>query len=304
MTVLKATPQTFAQLAKSAAPGAAMTQIQLTPGVYPAVTLKGVSGLIVTGGKGAYLQTLNMSGCHSIRLEGVAFQDHIGGGYGANILDCSDVKLDGCAFDGYEHALVAGRVDRFDLTYSTFKNFTSDGVDLVNVWHFLLDNLIITDPKVDLKTLVHPDAIQLRTAPFNPNNYFEKWAPTSDGVISNCVIDGVPMQGIALTNHIRDWKAKIANSAHNWPALPAISHVDDGGMARVAYRKNRIKGGGRALSATGPTCVDCEMTDNFVETHPDSTQQALFIYEGATRMTAHGNFMAACPRLHKPEHRD
>lgn len=297
--MIRATPKTFEALAKGG-PAGTINRLQLDPGHYPAVTLKGVSGLMIAGSPGAYLQTLNLSGCHGIGLEGVAFQDHVGGGYGANILESSDIKLHECSFDGYEHAFIAGRVDRLELVATPFKNFTSDGIDLVNVWHFLLDNLTITDPNVDLKTLVHPDAIQLRSTPFNPNNYFEKWAPTSDGVISNCRISGVPMQGIALTNHVRDWKAKIAKLAHKWPELPALYGVDDGGMQRVAARHNHVTGGGRALSFSGPTCIDCELTGNTVDTHPDSTQQAVLTYAGATRMVHSGNVMAACPRLRKP----
>lgn len=289
MTEVLVTPANFMGHLTTAKPGS-INQLRLSPGVYPTVSLRGISNLLLTGASGAYLQTMNLSNCHNVTLNGVTFVDHVGNGYGFNALDSSDITLDECEFDGgYEHAFVAGRVTRLSLTRSKFHNFTSDAVDLVNVWHFLLDSLKITDPKVDLSSGVHPDAIQLRSSPFNPNNYFEKWAPTSDGVISNCVIDGVPMQGIALTNHIRDWKARAANPAHGWPELPALYGVDDGGMARIAARKNHIRGGGRALSMTGPTCVDCEMTDNVIETHPDSTQQALFAYTGATRMTAHGN---------------
>lgn len=269
MAFVIATPLTFAALLAAHTP-----MIQLSAGVYPAPAfLSQHADVTIRCGKGAKFQTS-------------------GDKYGVNIYKSSNIAFEYCAFDGGNRGTVIGLSSNIRFSYCEWLNFTSDAVDIANSQDVTIEYGVIHSARVDMTKvpMPHPDGVQIWNRPFDENTRIP-FPTTARITVRHMTIVIFPGEGIAQTNHVRDYPAKPAKG------FPALTGVDDGGADDVTVEDNDVWGGSRAASATAVRGLTFQR--NHVHTLPQSPNQALYIYQGSTLKATGGNTMDAAPWLGK-----
>jgi Ca2+-binding RTX toxin-like protein len=95
------------------------------------------------------------------KISGSADANHTNDGQGLLVLDSSGVRLDGNSFHDLKTAVSVGRSEGVEITANTFRDLRSDGVDLANVRHVLVEGNAFSDFHTQLALGDHPDMIQL-----------------------------------------------------------------------------------------------------------------------------------------------
>lgn len=228
--------------------------------------IKGVSGLHFKGGTAKPLggfnvkrnrdlwgPALDFSQAERILIEHMRFQGpdspragvvgNPADGYGANFRFGREIDVRDSQFVSLKVGLLFGQIDGFRAQRNIFRAMRSDGIDVANSWHGLIEGNDFRDSRK--RDQEHPDAVQLWSRP--------KAKPTSDILIRENTIVG-ETQGISGFNHIRDG-------------------VDDGGFDRITISGNDIKVNyPHAIAVVDGREV--VIRDNHVETLPGARSRA------------------------------
>lgn len=94
-------------------------------------------------------------------ISGSTDGNHTNDGQGLLVLDSSAVRLDGNTFHDLKTAVSVGRAEGVEILANTFRDLRSDGIDLANVRHVLVEGNTFTDFHTQLALGDHPDMIQL-----------------------------------------------------------------------------------------------------------------------------------------------
>jgi hypothetical protein len=166
-----------------------------------------------------------------------------GEGDGLKIAGGTDITLEDSSFAGFRISAALSRIDRFRVSRITFTAMRSDGLQVAESRHGIIEEVECRDTLIRDKE--HPDCIQLWSRPTSP--------PTSDIIIRKNKAVG-NTQGISLFNHARDG-------------------VDDGGFDRITIEDNDVD----VSYPDGITIVagrDSIVRNNHVRTQPNARWQA------------------------------
>jgi hypothetical protein len=133
-----------------------------------------------------------------------------GEGYGFFVNGGRDINLESATMTGFKSSAVINRVDGFHVSDITFTWMRSDGLDIAESRHGLVEGVTCHDTLI--RDAEHPDCIQMWSRPTSP--------PTADILIRRTKAVG-NTQGITGFNHVRDG-------------------VDDGGFDRITIEDNDV----------------------------------------------------------------
>ncbi len=95
-------------------------------------------------------------------ISGTANGNHTSDGQGLSVLDSSNILLEGNTFHDLKSEVSVGRSEHVEVRDNSFTNIHSDGIDVANVRHVIVDGDVFTafDPAFERGD--YPDMIQVR----------------------------------------------------------------------------------------------------------------------------------------------
>lgn len=218
---------------------------------------------VCTVGVACYNAALDVQGGADIRANGLMLQGpEAADGYGVRFRASQRVSVTASQFYSFKTALIFDHTDGFQALTSRFSRMRSDGIDVAQSWHGLVegnafDGTRITGPE-------HPDAVQLWSRP--------DAAPTAHIIVRRNKAFG-DTQGFSGFNHQRLNSAGVL--------------VDDGGFDDILIEWNTVVGG----FPQGIDLTDARAStirNNSVETLPGAKYQAKINVVGGS-VTTCGN---------------
>ena len=238
-----ATPATLAEVLARAAPG---ETVQLAPGSYDAIKLRGRhwSPPVTVDATAAQLRGVRLDDVSGLTWHGGTFDGGDVERSGFNVVVADHLVVDGVKFGHYtRNGIGLGTVSDARITNNSFAGSGSDGIDIGLSRRIVLDHNRCSD--FHPTPGAHPDCIQLWSRPEQP--------PTADITITNNEAIG-DMQGFNGFNHVR-------------PDATG-RQVDDGGYDRITVENNHAQVSywhGIYFNA----CRHCVVRHNRAETLPN-----------------------------------
>lgn len=220
---LPATPASLSATIAQAKPG---DTVQLAPGDYGKLELKGLSWAspVTLDARDAAFTGIVLRDVQGMTIEGGTVTGPGGGSFGVHLVKVQNVVVGGMTVSGAHRGVVVAESQDVRITRMRLDGLISDGINVAYSWRVRVDgnscsnfrpNKAVWENGRMLRDGDHPDCIQAWSRPESQ--------PVSDLEIVNNRIDG-DMQGIGLFNPIRDG-------------------VNSGGFDRVLIEGNVIRVG-------------------------------------------------------------
>ena len=203
-------------------------------------------------------------------ISGTADGNHTNDGQGLSVLDSSNILLEGNTFHDLKTGVSVGRSEYVEVRDNSFTDIRSDGIDVANVRHVVVDGNVFSSFHPAFELGDHPDMIQV----WNDGSYGDMF----DIVISNNTLskgDGDDVQAIFVQGAIADADGNLPTSAYDividgnvidsgaaqgiW-----VSHVDD---ARISNNTLTV-----ADDAGSIPTIRTEYTSNTIVEHNSAPQ--------------------------------